>query len=476
MRLFTRLYLLAAFALLWSVQTAQAVPRTGFGPGGFEDDADGIVGTNGSALVLWFRSDRGLYQDLAGTIAATANNDPVSRWNDLSDYGRNMTPFGANPLAPTLQLNQINGRPVVQFNNDTGGGFPSSLRTPSFTLNQPESVWSTHAFRGGDNVNPTVWDGFNGNQMRLYGTGGTASTAFNMYAGAGLNGAVGAVNTFHNLGALYSGASSTFRTDGNQVATGNVSTSNAGGLSLGGGVWGAGQGADVDHAEIFVFNRALNSAERIIIDNYQSSHSGLAFAGAVAANDHYLGDTLGNGNYDFAVFGVGDDGTSEVNNAGMDGFGVEVSDGSLGSNEWVFAGHLNTANTIVSLEDNNNPDTVGERWDRVWYLDKTATDGVNATLGFDFEDSGLATPLPGSSFHLLYSADNNFADGWQILGETFTQSGGTVTFDLLNANMLDGYYTLAINIGYVPEPNSMLILLGVLGCGMLRRRKTRSQG
>src|SRR6187551_438083 len=55
-----------------SAQTAMAVPRTGFGPGGFEDDADGIVGTNGSALVLWFCSDRRVYQNLAGTIAATA--------------------------------------------------------------------------------------------------------------------------------------------------------------------------------------------------------------------------------------------------------------------------------------------------------------------------------------------------------------------------------------------------------------------
>src|SRR5262245_43232707 len=103
MRFLTRLSLLSAFAILCSAQLALAVPRTGYGPGGFEDDADGIAGTNGSALVLWFRSDRGVYQDLGGTIAATANNDPVSRWNDLSDYGRNLTTFGSNPTAPTLQ-------------------------------------------------------------------------------------------------------------------------------------------------------------------------------------------------------------------------------------------------------------------------------------------------------------------------------------------------------------------------------------
>jgi hypothetical protein len=227
--------------------------------------------------------------------------------------------------------------------------------------------------------------------------------------------------------------------------------------------------------EVIVYNRELNNAERVVVENYLSArfNAGGTTVSVVnktlGANDFYAGDLSTNGNYDFDVIGVGNSGTGSLINAGAAGFGIETvagaGAGQMGTGEYLFAGHNSTANAIVAFS--NDPVVSGNRWARSWYLDKTGT--LDATIAFDFEDAGLTLPTPGSTFHLLYSADGDFSAGWQILAQTNAISSGTVAFSLANANLLDGYFTLGLNIS-VPEPASLTLLLMALGGCVIRRR------
>ena len=446
MRSITRIGLCSAFTFLWSVQMALAVPYTGgTGPGGF------ILTGPASDLTMWLRGDQGITKD---------GLDQVSQWNDQS--GRNNHVKQVTTLNQPLQNGTLNSVPVVRFDGGSQGANADFLITDgglsaqtilivnraTGTPSQPNPILGNTTNYLSIRRSASSWD-FPGNSDDFTFPTGTFR----------VNGATSTISTVNVAQQFAAERSSAFGFTRVQLARHNSGVPTLPERSFQG-----------DIGEVVMINRALNNVERIIVENSLSAKYDLPLSTGGGALDLYAGDDPLQGNYDSDVVGIGNNATNSVTNAGQSGFGIQVTEGSLGANEWVLAGHETPVNSIVTL-DNASPDLVGSRWDRVWYVDKTETDGINATFGFDFEDAGLSAPLPGSSFQLLYSVDSNFTDGWQILGETFTQSNGTVTFNLLNASLLDGYYTLGLNIAYVPEPNSLLLMLGVLGCGMLRRRR-----
>ena len=214
--------------------------------------------------------------------------------------------------------------------------------------------------------------------------------------------------------------------------------------------------------EVITYSTILNSVDQKLVENYLSSKYARSFG--APANDHYLGEASG---YDEDVFGIGNDGTSSRLSSGMQG--IDLTASSLDGGDWLLAGHDGTAMGL-SGDTDNRPEYISQRWNRAWYLDKTGA--LDATIAFDFEDAGLTLPAPGTTFQLLYSADSNFTDGFQSLGQTNSISSGTVAFSLANASLLDGYYTLGLDT-FVPEPSSMTLLLGALCCGIWRRRSPK---
>ena len=110
-----------------------------------------------------------------------------------------------------------------------------------------------------------------------------------------------------------------------------------------------------------------------------------------------------------------------------------------------------------------------QRWDRVWYVDKTGK--LDATLSFGLADGGLpvAPPAAEHEFVLLYSPTNAFS--FSILNWDADVYMERISFNLADRDLLDGYYTLAT--ARVPEPaSSVLIGLGaLLLLPMARRRK-----
>ncbi len=211
-----------------------------------------------------------------------------------------------------------------------------------------------------------------------------------------------------------------------------------------------------DIAEVIVYNRALNDAERIIVENRLSAKYGTT----LAANDLYAGKTTGNGNYDLDLIGIGDKTvTGTALNPGSvttseDGGGLKLAalNNSLNSDgEFLLAGRASdAANSWTAV-------TVGginyARWSRDWYLDKTTADSLDAKFTFDFSLAPGASQPTSGSYALLYKS--SLGGSWTDLGLAATVAGQQVSFNVLNANLSDGYYTL----GMIPEPSTIFLLL-----------------
>ena len=74
-----------------------------------------FVPTDVSGLLVWLRSDMGLFQDSAGTTPATANDDPVGLWQDQSGNANPASQPFNDALRGALKLNVQNGQPAVRF-------------------------------------------------------------------------------------------------------------------------------------------------------------------------------------------------------------------------------------------------------------------------------------------------------------------------------------------------------------------------
>jgi peptidoglycan/xylan/chitin deacetylase (PgdA/CDA1 family) len=85
-----------------------------------------------SGLQLWFKADKGLYQDAAMTTPAVADSDPVGAWQDQSGNGKHATQATAG-YRPFLKLNIQNGRQVLRFDGSDDQLSFTALSLTDFT-------------------------------------------------------------------------------------------------------------------------------------------------------------------------------------------------------------------------------------------------------------------------------------------------------------------------------------------------------
>jgi len=200
-----------------------------------------------------------------------------------------------------------------------------------------------------------------------------------------------------------------------------------------------------DIAEVIVYNRALNDAERVIMQNALSARYGVA----LTTNDYYTGDEAAAGAYGRDVVGIGsfaDTGASAlsgvVSNSGCSaGLRLAQRNGSLGSNrEFLFAGHRSLENgwTDVAVDGAS----CVQRWMRVWRLQKVSADGIDTRLTFDFGVAGGGGYIPEADYRLVYR--RNDGELFAALNVSPVESEGTISFDLTDAMLVDGDYSLGI--------------------------------
>jgi hypothetical protein len=440
--------------------TASADPM---GPGGFE----GIDSSSG--LRLWLES----------ASLTQGNGTAINVWSDTSGKGVNavnsaaVTPFSA--AAPTRQgiTNGGNSFGVARFLGnvdeiltapDIIGGADALSESAENANFGNLSVFAVYQTTVGNANNRPVGFGTSSADSR----GGQNSDNYHLAGDPSIRKDNGAVTgyTSSQPNSLFIRSSSMTTNGGGSVSdffNGSQVLNSSANYNVRSDHFHLGDvryptGDDVDVAEVIVYNRALNAAERIAVENHLSSK----FAISLNQNDFYNGDTGANGDYDFGVIGVGRvDASNQLATANNDGLGLAIS-GTWDDGDFVFAGHLASP-----------PVTTDLLLDQVWYVDVTdANDNATVELSFDFSDAGETLPgdFDPATVALLY--DSTQALSFSVISQDGVVNGDTVTFTLSPDLLNDGYF--ALGTAEVPEPGSALVWVVAATLTLIVRRKRRS--
>jgi hypothetical protein len=211
----------------------------------------------------------------------------------------------------------------------------------------------------------------------------------------------------------------------------------------------------IDLAEFIVFQNTLNDAQVLIVSTYLSKKYGLniststtdIYAGAPAT---YVRDMAGIGRLTGSAGGV--DGFHNM--AGSAGF--YISGGSaFSSGEFVMAGHSGggKGTSVANLSAG-----VSHRWERDWFIKKTGNP-INTQVAFSMQEGVSGGQFPGdlSNYVLLYRP-NNSGNYSTVTTGGFISGTDRISFNVAEADLLDGYYTL----GTLDNINSPITGMGAV--------------
>lgn len=371
----------------------------GLGPGG-------VGHTDGStSLELWLRSDRGIFSDVGCTTPGT-DGSTAACWEDQSGNNFDFTNTVLTTV-PVYELTEpgINSQPSLQFSNDR----LAYINFPALTGVNNYTIYGV-SLHGGDNQSLIggVATGNNGHGVQIASWGGNDvrflhRMPFSISGGNDLITSINAytANTPHIVTAIRNRSSNiqSARVDGGTLqsiaATAAVFDSNLD-IAVGNRSGGANTG-HVLHGyigEVVIFTEAPADVRRLLVENYLSSKFNITIP---PASDFYDGDTVGNGNFDLDVAGIGRFGS--VNHTQAHAAGMIVVNGTFlqDNGDWLLFGH-NSPNNNHSPAD---LPTTGDwatapnplRWARHFYID--VTDGAGTTGGtvdiiFDFSEGNMS--------------------------------------------------------------------------------------
>lgn len=400
--------------------------------------------------VLWLKADKG--------TSATTNSTAISSWNDQSGNGINVTQT-VSVQQPSFATNVLNGNPGILFDNDAGTGpnkndflsapdNPKLDNTPGysfFTVTKmnfigPDARCIVSKRTAIDVDEAFMLFYYTGNNffLDIDGLGDRQSSPNAFSTGIGniidcfYDGTVAAANRskIYEGETLRKTFSETSTTVPNKPSPLNIGCTHAGNNRAFGGYI----------SEVVIYTVTVNDAQRIIVNNYLSSKYDIA----LSANDKYVGDNPGNGNYDLEVAGIGREssGSNPTFSASVSG-GIGINSNSgLDAGDYIMAGHAFTSNSVISTDVGGMTGINNARWLRTWYLDITNTSTIiNTDVEFDMSDGGMGTVVPGlvSDYVLLYRAGQT--GNWTELMTASSITGDRVIFNNINLSN-DGYYTI----------------------------------
>lgn len=402
---------LATFSIVACISLQPTMAQ--YGPGGVGDSTENV---------LWLRADRG--------TSTTIDGAALGQWNDQSRNSNHVAQATLNQR-PLFRTNVLNGYPAIEFDNNTGtNDFLVGADSPEldntaglsiFSVIRPTSLngnaRSIVAKRVNVGVNQSyMFFFFSSNYLYVDVVSNnnrfsTSPTAFSS-------------NTNYILDLWYDGtlaAASRCRVYSNQnlLVTANESNASipdfASPLILGATHTTDDRPFGGYMAEVIIYRTALNTAQRIIVDNYLSAKYNIA----LAANNVYLNDNPANGDFDHDVAGIG---RVNASNQHVDAKGSGIlrinNADDLGNDEFLLWGHDGAdadANETMDV-----PAGVEARFERIWRFSEVNIAGVAVDVGavdiqWDLTGKG---PVDASQLRLLIDSDGDgvFSDETAITG------------------------------------------------------------
>lgn len=432
-------------AFLALILTSSAFSQTG--PAG--------VGTSASN-VFWLKAD-------AGT-SSSVNATPISSWNDQSGNSINMSQTVA-AQQPSFATNVINGFPAIQFDNVNGAGVNDKMIGPDspildntsgysfFTVSRPQNFGDAHVI-----VSKRTTVSVDQSFMLFYYTSNKMYIDIQTTNDRFPSNMTFSVNNNYIIDLIYDGTLpsgsrcnlySEETLDKTAAETSTLVPDNASPIILGTTDASDPRPFGGYISEVIIYRQALPSAQRIIVNNYLSAKYNVS----LSANDKYLGDNPGNGDYDREVAGIGQEstGSNPSFSASISG-GLTISSNSgLDNGDYILAGHATPTNIAISVDVGGMTGVNNSRWQRIWYVDVTNTlTAINTNIEFDMSDGGVGGIVLGTitDYVLLYRAGQ--AGNWTELTTASSIIGDRIIFS--NYNLVnDGYYTIGTK-NYMASP------------------------
>ncbi|MFH2141487.1 MAG: Calx-beta domain-containing protein [Bacteroidota bacterium] len=400
------------------------------GPGG--------VG-NSSNNVFWLKAD---------AITGLSDGNDVTLWADQSGNSNDISQSNTS-YTPRYYSNILNSKPVVRWEQaDTRirktnfSNFPSSAITTIYVNRNSDSNDGIVSYAtAADNNHFLI---FNNASLTMYRVGNIAS-------GIAGNGNTWRIYTSSWLSSngnftLYRNGTQNYTTNG--LGTGS-SISSGGCLAIGSeqdavdGGYDPAQAHQGDMAEIIMYNSVLNTAQRIIVENYLSSKFGIAIA-----NDRFAYDAA-HGN---EVTGIG---REDVNNFHLDAQGTSIvrinNPSSLDNNDYMLWGNDNASTATANTTD--VPVGIDNRLNRVWRINET---GETGTVRVYFDLSSYTINDPNDLAILIDNDDGSFVNA-SIYTTGLTYSPGPQIVYFTGVNFSDGdWFTIASTTADNPLPIELL--------------------
>lgn len=424
--------------------TSPSTTNTYLGPGG-------VGNTNGSSnLVLWLNPDKG------------ANSN--STWTDQSGNGYNFS----GGTGATLNTTDINGYNSYSFNGSTNyfeKSYEATLNPTEFSVFTANNVSSNTNYkavvsnRDDPSGTPTRgfilyavptsnnWSFWTGRDASVWETTGTTTSTAASWASQNL--------LYRNV---TNGKKLYINNSLNATNSHSITVNNSRPFRV-----GAGRNETTPDyyfsgkmGEIIMFDKSVNNAQRIIINNYLSAKYGFT----LSSEDYYNQDNGGSGNFDHNVAGIGraSDGSIHLDSQGTGIIRIN-NPSDLNNDEFLFWGEdVKSANYDFSSSAVTN---YIERLDTKWRVSKRNNLGT-VSVSVKASDLTLNSPDGCNDLKLIVSSSSTFASkttyNFVLSGGVYTATGVTLnnnnyfTIEYIDLIVVDGtqFYN-GSGTGYVPN-------------------------